>query len=434
MKTPSTESARALTQAVLLACLCDRYHDLASYASEPLKQRIHFLAKSDGSNLKELFIWDLPSATSSATEASPEFVPDWKPTQIEEYIHQQWSADQLPLNPPNNAKSWESTIVYCKTLDVETVQAIVPIGLLDASAADRHAVPTVIAVVLLLEDGPCWKYHNMAILKEATLQTDGWNILTDQPLQTIKCKEYDSKRKSKLVGGDIEIVGGENADTDDDDDDDDYWGQYGDEEDESPSDENSSQSQAPKVSHDTTSDATHEDDEDYYWKSYAEQQEKQEESERKRAIQQQQQGQQLQQQDIQPQDNDLQKILASLSSVDSSTGLSAPTNPPGQVDQIMLSSLLQMLATDDVAQSSTYSHEISDDQANGTRSRIETAAEKGDDKFQSFDLNETIVKTPTSRDNSVVDSMRSVVLQATRAGYSKDEVFEMLGSIYENLE
>ncbi|KAF9360500.1 hypothetical protein BGX26_009048 [Mortierella sp. AD094] len=438
METPSAESARALTQAVLLARLCDRYHDLASYASESLKQRIHFLAKSDGSNLKELFIWDLAPFTSlpSTSAGGTESATVWKPEQIDDYILQHWSADQLPLNPPNNANSWESTTVYYKALDPETVQAMVPIGQLDGVTADRNATPTVIAVVLLLEagetleDGPCWKYHNMAVLGLGDLQTNGWSILTDQLLH--KGGKVGGNNNNKALNSN-----NNNDDDDDDDSDDDYWGQYGDEEDESPSDENSSQNKAPKVSLDTANDAAHEDDEEDYWKKYAEQQEKQEEVERKRNLQQQQQ----QLHDIEPQDlaseitiqnSDLQKTLASLSSIGSSTGISASsTNPLGQVDQTMLSSLLQMLAAEDVAQPSTSSgsgQEISDDQATQVENKSMSLNQKSN--------NTTIpmISTSLANDDSIIDLLRSTVLQATRAGYSKDEVFEMLGGIYESLE
>ncbi|KAF9173722.1 hypothetical protein BGX20_002291 [Mortierella sp. AD010] len=421
-----------MTQAVLFARLCDRYHDLASYASEPLKQRIHFLAKSDGSNIKELFIWDLTPFNSlpSSSTGGIESATVWKPEQIEDYILQHWSADQLPLDPPNNVNSWESTTVYYKALDPETVQAMVPIGQPDGVA--------IIAVVLLseagetLEDGPCWKYHNMAVLGLGDLQTNGWSILTDQLLH-----------ESEKVGGENSNNNDDDDNSDDDDSDGDYWGQYG-EEDESPSDENSSQNKPPKVSLDTADDTAHEDDDDDYWKRYAEHQEKQEEIERKRNLQQHQLLHDIEPQDlvsgVASQDSDLQKVLASLSSVGSSTGIpTSSTSPPGQVDQTeMLSSLLQMLASEDVAQPSTSlgsgggsSQEILDSQASV---QVKNKSMSLDQKS-----NNTItpmVSTTTSlvNDDSIIDLLRSTVLQATRAGYSKDEVFEMLGSIYESLE
>ncbi|KAF9996719.1 hypothetical protein BGZ80_000255 [Entomortierella chlamydospora] len=440
MKTPSAESARALTQAVLFARLCDRYHDLASYASEPVKQRIHFLAKSDGSNLKELFIWDLAPFNSLLSTSTGGIEPAtvWKPEQIEDYILQHWSADQLPLDPPNNVNSWESTTVYYKSLDPETVQAIVPIGQPDGVA--------IIAVVLLLEagetleDGPCWKYHNMAVLGLGDLQTNGWSILTDQLLH-----------KNEKVSGGNNNNNDDDDDSDDDDSDGDYWGQYG-EEDESPSDENSSQNKPPKVSFDTANDTAHEDDDEDYWKRYAEQQEKQEEIERKRNFQQQQQQQQQQLlHDIEPQDlvsgmapqnSDLQKVLASLPSIGSSAGIStSSTNPLGQVDQTqMLSSLLQMLASEDVAQQSTSlgsgsgsGQEILDSQAS-VQTQVKNKSMSLDQKSNNTTTPMVSTTTSLANDDSIIDLLRSTVLQATRAGYSKDEVFEMLGSIYESLE
>ncbi|KAF8962669.1 hypothetical protein BGZ46_001127 [Entomortierella lignicola] len=359
MNTASAESARTLTQAVLLAQLCDRYHDLASYASEPLKQRIHFLARSDGSNLKKLFIWDLLANNNNNNNNNYE---EEQEERIENHIQQHWSADQLPLNPPNNAHSWESTVVYYKALDSETVQAIVPIGQLDNATITNKdstsAAPNVVVVILLSEvdeTGPCWKYHNMAILEASDLQTGGWNPLTDLPL--LNNEQVDVKPIKD----------------DDDDSDDDYWGQYGEEENESPSDEDSSQIKAQEVSPETARNLVHEDDddedEDDYWNNYAEQQKKQEEAERKRNLQQQQQDTQTSVSEIDVQNMDLQKtLLASLPSIGSSTGpLESTTHTIGQLDQTqMLSSLLQMMVTDndheieDVAQLSRSSHETNE--------------------------------------------------------------------------
>ncbi|KAF9197293.1 hypothetical protein BGZ49_002338, partial [Haplosporangium sp. Z 27] len=425
------------TQAVLLARLCDRYHDLASYASEPLKQRIHFLARSDGSNLKKLFIWDLLANNNNNTNNNNNNYEEEQEERIENYIQQHWSADQLPLNPPNNAHSWESTVVYYKALDSETIQAIVPIGQLDNAiitnkdtTSTSAAAPNVVVVILLSEEdetGPCWKYHNMAILEASDLQTGGWNPLTDLPLLDNEQVDVDKPIK----------------DDDDDDSDDDYWGQYGEEENESPSDEDSSQIKAQEVSPETARNVVHEDDEDEdeddYWNNYAEQQKKQEEAERKRNLQQQQQQQQQQQlQDIQTsvseidvQNMDLQKtLLASLPSIGSSTGsLESTTHTIGHLDQTqMLSSLLQMMVTnndhediEDVAQLSRSSHETNENPLpllfSNTKTPLKSAL------------------SPAHQDEeSIRDMLRSTVLQATQAGYSKDQVFEMLGNIYESLE
>ncbi|KAG0212343.1 hypothetical protein BGX28_006487 [Mortierella sp. GBA30] len=273
MLTPSADSARALTQVVLLAWLCKRYHDLATYASEPLKQRVHFLAKSDGSNLQDLFIWDSPLSSS--------LLPPWTSTQIQEYIQQHWSADQFPLNPPDYARSWESIAVYSKQLDPETIHALVPIG---------RSCDNTISIVLTVEtengsNASCWKYHNTMVIAENELQSNGWIPLDD----FTSSKENGSMRESSaaVVKEKTDEEGGEDDnddDPDDDDPDDDYWGQYGDSEDDSGADETKDKSKTNKDPATTADNGLVEDSEDEYWRKYAEQQEEQEREERRKKI------------------------------------------------------------------------------------------------------------------------------------------------------
>ncbi|KAF9427487.1 hypothetical protein BGZ76_002323, partial [Entomortierella beljakovae] len=350
----------------------------------------------------------------------------WSSEEIEEFINQHWSADQFPLSPPNNAKSWESVNVYFKALDPETVQAIVPIGQIGIVTND----PLVIVIILLLEGGvgvgekegslqndlPCWKYHNMSILRESDILLQGWEILTDQALPVPSSHEFNSKHNDNPTISRDGLENSYHGNNDDvaDDDDDDYWGQYGEEESESESDdENPDPSKKTKESDDPISDISHEqDDEESYWKKYAEQQEKQDEAEKKRKQQQQQQ-QQEQEQDLElqapqhmDQPIDLKAILESLPSI----GSSGSSTSTGDLDQTMLSSLLGMM-TDEAPLLSTLGHEISNNQVIESRS---------------------LDKTP--KDDFIVDSLRTVVLQATKAGYSKDRVFEILGNIYESME
>ncbi|KAF8934240.1 hypothetical protein BGZ58_005833 [Dissophora ornata] len=410
MKIASAESARALTQAVLVARLCGRYHDLGSYASELLKQRIHFLAKPDGSNLKELFIWDLPSSASSSLSTT-----SWTTVQIDEYIQEHWSADQFPLNAPNHARSWEEADVYYKALDTDTVQAIIPIGHQDGATL-------VIVLQVETEDSAategeaCWKYHNMAIVREGDLKAQGWNILLDQTLHPTNdtSPTLPPCTNMEVSGNDVgkeDDNGEDGADSDDD-----YWGQYGDtEEDDSSTEEHVGQDEAVKDLTETTSETTHDEDgdEDEYWRKYAEHQEEQEELERKRKLKQQ-QHQQAELQELQQKEQN--NVVASR------TGLPTSSTPIGQVDPTMLSSLLQMLTAEGTVNSSPSGH------ADPTH-------------MHTIPVDASLVTpstAPLSRDGNsrsdVLSSMRSMVDQATRAGYSKDEVFEMLGSIYNTPE
>ncbi|KAG9326036.1 hypothetical protein KVV02_000747 [Mortierella alpina] len=273
MHPPSVESAQAMTQAVLMAHLCHRYHDLASIASEPLKQRLHFLALPDGSNLKELLLlWDTnllssPISSSSAPTSSQRLVA------VEKYIQERWSPDQSPPTPPLlwGCSSWETARVFRRELVSESVQAFVPLGALDS----LH-----ILGVLLVEEDSSWAYHNMSIILNSDLGSRAaWELLngfdkeaTPQAHLLIAMDGTSAPRASNVVDQDNK--------EEDDDSDDDYWGQYGDA-DESPS---PSAQGEPTSSHgtafvrenlsaycDTAEDEDEEDDQ--YWCKYTEHQE-----------------------------------------------------------------------------------------------------------------------------------------------------------------
>ncbi|KAF9897812.1 hypothetical protein BX616_004939 [Lobosporangium transversale] len=481
---------RVPVQAVLYAHVCQRFHDLASYASEPVKQRIHFLTKPDGSNLKELFVWDLPFFSSTP-------VVTWSPSHFESFILQHWSADQSPLNPPDIAVSWETTPVYHRILDSETVQAIIPIGSANQSGGtsntsssardhghdhdhDRNAdndPPLLVFIVLTMEEirdeeaatsslskAPkkfIWRYHNMIVAKESNLKDSGWILLEEhdpQSTYTIFGSPYELHSSTP----DIELQNeghqprdkNDNNDSDNDDDDN-YWGQYGDTEDESATEGEALRQGKTSLSKNTVDGASntareiHADgddaEEEAYWKKYAEQQEKQETLERKRRLQQEQE---------QPQQHD---------SLSSSTPQTL-----GHVDPAMLSSLLNMLIPKDVGvehrtsgseQDSVSTFIGASEGAKGEQfpdnNRIPTVANvtsvnvsqqlQESMQVHATALGDLHLSTPTfpsqfSLNNSIrsrseiLDSLRVIVQQATLSGYTKDEVFKMLGNAYSSLE
>ncbi|KAG0319156.1 hypothetical protein BGZ99_005266 [Dissophora globulifera] len=429
MKIPSAESARALTQAVILARLCGRYHDLASYASELLKQRIHFLANPDGSNLQELFIWGLPS--SSASSASPvhpasstlspaltNAAATWTAVQMDEYLHQHWSPDQLPLNPPSHTTSWEATPIYVKALDTESMHAMVPIGRVDG---------VTLAVVLVSETTDtapgsevCWKYHNMTVFQESDLKSAGWSVMTDNALQTTITPSL-ALQSEDHVNDNNDRLGEEEDDSDDD-----YWGQYGDsdEDHDSAVDKNDKEPATAAAVVAAVADPDDTDDEESYWKKYAEQQEQQEEQERKHRLQQQRQGQEQEVED---------QTLAANPPAQLNTEQPNPS-AIGQVDPTMLSSLLQMLVTQGGAESSTV---VPAQDALAAA----PASPPGVPAGPNVDTDAYLVAPRTaslSRDETlrskVLDSLRSAVMQASQAGYAKDEVFSMLDDIYRSSE
>ncbi|KAG0259093.1 hypothetical protein BG011_002830 [Mortierella polycephala] len=410
------------TQAVLLAQLCHRNHDLATYASEPLKQRIHFLARPDGSNLEELFIWDPPHSTSLSSLSSATPTPAWSFTQFQQFIDKHWSADHFPLNPPSNVQSWDAALVYYKVLDPETVQGMVIIGSLgDTSVAvvlavefkdeteDRTDTEGIQSHHPSMCQVPCWKYHNMTIVREAELEADGWTILQDRPIT-----ESVTPIEGSVQDEESKVCGDSDAPNDGEDgSDDDYWGQYGDAEDESTADETSGQEKTTKDRVGATGEKPQDDEEEEYWRRYAEQQQAQEQSEQESKIQPQQQFQ-----------NNTIGLGMSLDSEPPSS------SPPGQVDPNMLSSLLQMLMTQGMEQQSTFENNQPVDKASSltqARAELPTASLPLETEITS---STTPVMGRESTRSRITASLRSVVQDSILAGYSKEEVIEMLEQTY----
>lgn len=435
----------------MLAYLCDRYHDLASYASESLKQRVHFMAKPDGSNLKDLFIWDTPLSTRSLGENT---IPRWTPSQIQDYIHQHWSADQFPLHPPNNRSSWESVDVYFKELDQETVQAMVPIGV---QRDEQDEVTLLVVLTAELDSGDhnkdsseeglkaggektVWKYLDMVAVNETNWEQNAWTILLPKHHQL---KEPEST--DKLAGTDNQQSYGdeekEGQNDDEDDSDDDYWGQYGDAEDETAADETNGKSKHNQDPSGATNETPLDEDaeEELYWRKYSEQQEEQDELERKKKMQEQQQ---------QPQQSlEYPSTTAALHHLDPQESSKAPTPLPGQVDPNMLSSLLQSLVMEGVQQMYPTSFSELDQQQQDPLERLPQEQDR-----VTFDLPvaasvlDSAPPLPSatllSKDNTshpvdsgdsqskLMDSMRSLVTDFNRAGYTKDQVFAMLETVY----
>ncbi|KAF9190914.1 hypothetical protein BGZ51_008063 [Haplosporangium sp. Z 767] len=347
----------------------------------------------------------------------------WSYTQFRQFIDQHWSADHFPLNPPSNVQSWDATLVYYKVLDPETIQAMVLIG----SLSD-----TSVAVVLVVEfedeteartntEGmqnhsppmrqvPCWKYHNMTIVREAELEADGWTILPDRPIteNATPIAESAQDEQSKVCDDSDAPNDGEDGS------DDDYWGQYGDAEDESAADETSGQEKATKGCVDATSEKPQDDEEEEYWRRYAEQQQAQEQSEQKSKIQPQQQ---------------LQNNTIGL-------GMSLDSEPPssshpGQVDPNMLSSLLQMLVTQGVEQQSTSENNQPVDKASPlTQTGTELSTTSSSLETEVASSTASVMDRESMR-SRITSSLRSVVQDSILAGYSKEEVIEMLEQTYD---
>ncbi|KAF9572067.1 hypothetical protein EC968_010398 [Mortierella alpina] len=422
-----------------MAWLCHRYHDLATYASESLKQRIHFLAKPDGSNLQDLFIWDPPSssfATSSSTASS------WSSAaQIQEFIQRHWSADQLPLHPPHPYSSWDTVPVYCKELDQETLHAIVPI------AQQDHAI---MAVVLAVEGhhapegdkATCWRYHNMIVIQESELQSSrGWHPFSE----FLTLKDPQTSNDSLAVADQEQPHGSETANDgdEDDDSDDDYWGQYSDSEDVDPTEDATNATTGAKSAivkegdkgngrHDKDEDEDEDKDEDEYWRKYAEQQEQQDRDERKKKMQD--PSAHTSPRSISARDHE--DLLSSLvhpptsqgstTTIDSTTtaaSSSIPSTLPGQLDPTMLSSLMQMLVAHGM------------DQPPPSQSSLTPPPPPPPPPPSSIMQSSSTshVSPPNSDPSSksrIMDSLRSIVQDCHRAGFSKDEVFEMLQSVY----
>ncbi|KAF9959583.1 hypothetical protein BGZ72_009313 [Mortierella alpina] len=410
MHTPSADAAQRLTQAVLLAWLCHRYHDLATYASESLKQRIHFLARPDGSNLQDLFIWDPPSSSLTALS--------WSSAQILDYIHRHWSPDQSPLNPPHPTSSWDAVPVYCKELDQETLHAIVPIG-----QQDDHAT---VAVVLAAESAPegdnasCWRYHNIVVINECELHSDGWHRFSE--FMTLKDPSPTDSSSAALEIQEDQANNRSEA-AEDQDSDDDYWGQYSDSEDDSLASEETDQPRtADKMATaDREEDEEEKDeDEDEYWRKYAEQQEQQDRDERKKKMQEP-PAQSLG--TTTTTTRDLEDLLSPTihqssttdpNATSSSSSSIAPTRP-GQLDPTMLSSLMQMLVAQSMDTSPPPLPPPSAPMAQQSLSTLDVSQNDSSDQ---------------SSKSSIMDSLRSIVHDCNQAGFSKDEVFEMLQTVY----
>ncbi|KAF9964924.1 hypothetical protein BGZ70_005724 [Mortierella alpina] len=493
-------------QAVLTAHLCHRYHDLASIASEPLKQRLHFLALPDGSNLKDLLLlWDtnLLSSPLSSSSTPP---PSHGLAAVEKYIRELWSPDQSPPTPPLlwGCSSWETARVFRRALVSESVQAFVPLGALDS----LH-----ILGVLLVEEDSSWKYHNMAIIQESDLVAHGaWKLMNGSgknfsPLLSSATNGVSASRVLNVVGQDNK--------EEDDDSDDDYWGQYGDA-DESPS---PSATGEPASSHGTAfvrenlsayCDTAEEEDEedDQYWCKYTEHQEERSDINRQKSRTEAEhhdpEAIELCDRDSSTQAEETRRVLACLTDTIASQGIPAiasvgpalgqvdPTtlsallerliaheadedgivNPlagrdtnhypecaeeqtadqePGKIDSdvyfeprhdpsmedAMPSSVISSLSTSDTSSSLTWS--ISGGSESRSRSQSQSTSSSTTVSSCTTATAATCVDTlsafstdTTSTPKDVVlKSLRSIVTEATSSGLTKDDVFEILDSLYE---
>ncbi|KAF9159558.1 hypothetical protein DFQ26_006405 [Actinomortierella ambigua] len=103
-------------------------------ATDPLKQRVHFLAMPDRSNLPQLLQWDLPwTSTSTLTDCTC-----LSTFELETYLHKHWSAEQFHLPVPPGLtpiytgltlSTWDDVVpVYVQQTDQETLQAMVLLG------------------------------------------------------------------------------------------------------------------------------------------------------------------------------------------------------------------------------------------------------------------------------------------------------------------
>ncbi|KAF9296452.1 hypothetical protein BGZ74_010328 [Mortierella antarctica] len=416
MISPSADAARALTQAAVVALLCRRYHDLATWASEPLKQRIHFLAKADGSNLEDLYIWDSPQHLTRQ--------------QIFGFLHQHWSPDQLPLAPPEGAAAWEAALVYRKRLDQETIQALVPIGHIASDPTNEDA--SLLAVVLYAEqdvqdqqdestsggrkqgkNGLCWKYHNVVSIQQRDLATQRWELMS--------CTCHVPMNKS-LAKTPIDTPQEEGKEDDEDDSDDDYWGQYGDEDPLSGEEEASAQHSRKR-----TEGEADEDNEDEYWHKYSQQQEKEEAAETKRKMEQ--------------SSNNVPEVAPIQASL------------PGQVDSTMLSSLLQMLVQEGNQQAAA--EEIQDalppqDDLVPTITASEREQDKSEEPMTATTTTTTstayletppvcspaaddlVTLVPSQAKAMVSITLEAAVRQAALEGLSKEQVFALLENVYQS--
>ncbi|KAF9183120.1 hypothetical protein BGZ51_004227 [Haplosporangium sp. Z 767] len=363
----------AHTQAVLRAHLCQRYHDLVAWASKPLKQRVQFLASNDNSNLKDLLIlWE--NTTGEPVPSNPTTATIFK------FLQEHWSADQNPLTPPSssfsssclNASSWETTPVFRKTLNMQSTQALVPIGQLNVS--------DMLCVILLAEQEDAsvnvetnhhhggarrtvWKYHTMTVVPESDLlllqrmANSGENtqsgpvgqspstLFAPLPLSPGHQTQVQTFVQAQVQGYPQQPIKVDVDDLDEDSDDE-YWGQYGDADE--PSVEDTSSQDPVFVRRDITGPSSmslvevedSDDDEDEYWGKYGEQ-EAQDESDSSGGVD----------------DNSLsdqagdestgtRRVLAHLDTSEAMVAghnMTAPISSPGQVDSTTLAMMLERL-------------------------------------------------------------------------------------------
>ncbi|KAF9928010.1 hypothetical protein BGZ65_006469, partial [Modicella reniformis] len=260
-----------------------------------------------------LMLWDQASS-STATSASLTVLQE----HVEESMHGQWTPEQAPLAPPSiwGCSSWETVPVFGRTLDSETMQALIPVARLDSQ--DLWGIVLLAETVSEQEQEQeeeeeknnkveveqarrereqkqkddyaqlgtkmVWKYHHLIVISEQTLVTkSGWKLIAG----------VDGGHLQPSVGGFTTALQSPNAEKyhdNDDDSDDDYWGQYGGHVDDSSTDETTSPvSDATPVytrsqsfaSRTTVNDDEDEDDDDDYWGKYGIQEQNQEEGDEK---------------------------------------------------------------------------------------------------------------------------------------------------------
>ncbi|KAF9130529.1 hypothetical protein BGW39_002987 [Mortierella sp. 14UC] len=277
-----------------------------------------------------------------------------------------------------------------------------------------------------------WKYHDMVAVKAINWEQNGWTILSPEHY----LKEQESS--SALVGK--EEKDEEHRDAEEDDSDDDYWGQYGDAEDESVADETNDKIKHNRDPSGATNETPLDEDaeEELYWRKYSEQQEEQDKIERKKKMQEQQQ-----------ESSTEEGAVPHLGLQESSK---APTPLPGQIDPSMLSSLLQSLVMEGVQQmypasfsdldlkqqqQQQYGQQYGKQQLQQDSSALSTLPNHHQEvaNVPTTDAEPMLDSTsplPTStlERERLVDSMRSLVADCTRAGYTKDQVLVMMEAIY----
>ncbi|KAK3816151.1 MAG: hypothetical protein J3Q66DRAFT_193210 [Benniella sp.] len=401
-------------QAVLMAHLCHRYHDLASWASDPLKQRIHYLARPDGSNLKDLLmLWDEASPSLSSPHTTPESLQ----ASIDHSIHSLWSPDQSPLAPPHiwACSSWESAPVFRRKLDSQTIQALVPVARLNSQ--DLWGIVLLAEAVTDEEDDTIedkeghhhhhyqhhhhhhhqqqqqqqihdvrmtWKYHHLIVVSEQSLISEqNWKWMAGCSHTAVSSPQessslHTSSAPSLMFQSASAEHGDKGRDDDNDDDgsDDDYWGQYGDAEDVStdetaPEDApelNRGAGFAPKTA---AAEEDEDDDDDDYWCKYADPQEEDDESDGPNRDSSSETLNTTDQQDIillggsgaLSTESESRRIFASLEDTAATAGLAGihagllgavvdlDSHGAGQVDATTLSMLLERLITHSVEES-----------------------------------------------------------------------------------